>query len=63
MAATRCCKKTIKERAQKDPEFVRGLLSEAALLSQSGESEAAKIILRDLFNAKRTSIDEITPAT
>lgn len=51
MALTVDFKKTVAERAQKDPEFAKALLNEAATLFLNGESELARIILRDLVNA------------
>jgi DNA-binding phage protein len=51
MALTRDFKQTIAERAQRDPEFARAMLNEAAMLFLNGEPETARIILRDLVNA------------
>lgn len=51
MALTRNFKKTIAERAQREPAFAQALLDEAATLFLNGEPEAARVILRDLVNA------------
>jgi DNA-binding phage protein len=51
MALTRTFKITIAERAQRDPAFARALLDEASTLFLNGESETARLILRDLVNA------------
>lgn len=51
MALTRSFKKTVAERAQRDPAFAQALLDEAATLFLNGEPEAARVILRDLVNA------------
>ncbi len=39
------------ERVERDPEFAKALLDEAATLFLSGEPEPARLILRDLVNA------------
>ncbi|MDP1934751.1 MAG: transcriptional regulator [Nitrosomonas sp.] len=39
------------ERIERDPEFAKALLDEAATLFLSGEPETARLILRDLVNA------------
>ena len=41
MALTRDFKQTIVERVQRDPEFVKALLDEAATLFLNGEAETA----------------------
>jgi len=51
MALTREFKQTVVERVQRDPEFSRALLDEAASLFLNGEPAAARLILRDLINA------------
>lgn len=51
MALTRDFKATVMARVESDPEFARALLDEAVTLFLSGESETAKLILRDLVNA------------
>ena len=51
MALTRSFKRTIAERAQRDPAFAQALLDEAATLFLNGEPEMARVILRDLVNA------------
>lgn len=39
------------ERVQRDPEFAKAMLDEAATLFLNGEPETARVILRDLVNA------------
>lgn len=51
MALTRDFKNTIQARAQRDPEFRRGLLTEALDCFISGEIEEGKLLLRDYVNA------------
>jgi DNA-binding phage protein len=51
MAQTRSFKQTVIEHIQRDPEFAKALLDEAATLFLSGEPETAHLILRDLVNA------------
>jgi DNA-binding phage protein len=51
MALTRDFKQTIVERVERDPQFAKALLDEAATLFLSGEPETARLILRDLVNA------------
>jgi DNA-binding phage protein len=51
MALTRDFKRTVVERVQRDPEFARALLDEAATLFLNGEADAARLVLRDLVNA------------
>jgi len=51
MALTRGFKETILERAQKDPEFRVGLLTEAAECLLNNETGVAKTLLRDYVNA------------
>jgi DNA-binding phage protein len=51
MALTRDFKRTIVESVQRDPEFARALLDEAATLFLNGEADAARLVLRDLVNA------------
>lgn len=51
MTLTRDFKQTIAERAERDPDFAKALLDEAATLFLSGEPDAARLILRDLVNA------------
>lgn len=51
MALTRDFKETILERAQKDPEFRVGLLTEAAECLLNNETNVAKSLLRDYVNA------------
>ena len=51
MALTRNFKQTLIERVERDPEFAKALLDEAATLFLSDEPETARLILRDLVNA------------
>lgn len=51
MALTRSFKQTVNERVERDPQFAKALLDEAATLFLSGEPETARLILRDLVNA------------
>src|SRR5271168_1275516 len=51
MALTRDFKKTVVARVERDPEFAKALLNEAATLFLSGEPETARLVLRDLVNA------------
>lgn len=51
MALTRNFKRTVIERVQRDPEFARALLDEAATLFLNGDADAARLVLRDLVNA------------
>jgi DNA-binding phage protein len=51
MALTRNFKQTVVERVQREPEFAKALLDEAASLFLNGEPATARVILRDLVNA------------
>jgi DNA-binding phage protein len=51
MALTRNFKETVLERAHRDEAFATALLDEAATLFLNGESETARLVLRDLVNA------------
>ncbi len=51
MALTRDFKDTIKARAENDPEFRTGLLTEAAECLLNDEVDVAKTLLRDYVNA------------
>lgn len=51
MALTRSFKQTVVERVQREPEFAKALLDEAASLFLNGEPATARVILRDLVNA------------
>ena len=51
MALTHKSKQTTVERVERDPEFAKALLEEAATLFLSDEPETAHLILRDLVNA------------
>jgi hypothetical protein len=49
---TRNFKKTVMARVERDSAFAEALLDEAAHLFLSKESETARVILRDLVNAR-----------
>jgi DNA-binding phage protein len=51
MALTREFKRSVAERSARDPGFARALLDEAATLFFNGESDVARLTLRDLVNA------------
>jgi DNA-binding phage protein len=51
MAITRDYKDTINERVSREPAFTAALLDEAITLFLNGESEVARLVLRDLVNA------------
>jgi len=51
MALTRDFKETVKDRADRDLEFRKELLTEALEAIVCGEVEVAKILLRDYINA------------
>lgn len=51
LALTRDFKLTTIERIKRDPDFAQALLVEAATLFLDGETETARLILRDLVNA------------
>lgn len=51
-ALTRDFKETVMARAQSDPVFAQVLLDEAITLFINGEPDTAKVILRDLVNAR-----------
>ncbi len=51
MALTRDFREAVKDRADRDPEFRNGLLTEALEAVVRGELEVAKILLRDYINA------------
>lgn len=51
MALTRNFKQTVIERVDRDPDFAKALLDEAATLFLKDEPETARLILRDLVNA------------
>ena len=51
MALTRNFTQTVVERVERDPAFAKALLDEAATLFLNGETQTARLILRDLVNA------------
>ncbi len=51
MALTRDFRDTVKERADRDPKFRNGLLTEAIGAFINGEVEVGKLLLRDYVNA------------
>lgn len=50
MALTRDFRETVRDRATRDPEFRKGLLTEAMQAVVRGEFDVAKILLRDYIN-------------
>ena len=50
MALTRNFKQTVLERVHRDEAFATAMLNEAATLFLNGESETARLTLRDLVN-------------
>ena len=51
MALTRDYKESIRERAEKDPDFATALLQEALTVILEGDPETARIILRELVHS------------
>lgn len=51
MALTRDFKQTVLSRINREPAFARALLDEALTLFLNGDSDTAKVVLRDLINA------------
>ena len=51
MGLTRDYKETVKERVERDSDFSAALLDEAINLFLNGESDVARVVLRDLVNA------------
>lgn len=51
MPLTRDFKDTVKARAERDPEFRRGLFEEAIEAFLSNDTETGKLLLRDYVNA------------
>jgi DNA-binding phage protein len=51
MALTRNYRHTVIERIQRDPQFARALLEEAATVFLRGEPAVARLTLRDLVHA------------
>jgi DNA-binding phage protein len=51
MALTRDFRQTVAARVERDPDFARAMLDEAATLFLNGEPETARMMLRDLVNA------------
>ena len=51
MSTSKDFKETVNTRVQREPEFAKALLDEAASLFLNGEPETARLILRDLVNA------------
>jgi DNA-binding phage protein len=62
MDITRDFQETINARVQREPEFAKALLDEAASLFLNGEPETARLILRDLVNAT-TGFEELANET
>lgn len=51
MVLTKDYKKTIADRARRDPKFAQAMLDGAATLFLNGEPEAARIVLWELVNS------------
>ena len=51
MALTRDYKESIRERAERDPDFATSLMQEALSAILEGDPETARIILRELVNS------------
>lgn len=51
MALTRDYKESIRERAERDPDFSAALMQEALTAILEGDPETARIILRELVNS------------
>ena len=51
MALTRDYKQTIRERAERDPDFAASLMNEAVSSFLSGDSETSRLVLRELVNS------------
>ena len=51
MALTKEYNEIINERLQNDPEFATALFDEAISLFLNGESDVARVVMRDLLNA------------
>lgn len=51
MALTRDYKESIRNRAERDPDFAASLMQEALSAVLEGEPETARIILRELVNS------------
>ena len=51
MALKREFRQTVGERVRREPEFAKFLLDEAATLFLNGETDTARLLLRDLVNA------------
>ena len=62
ISLTRDFKETVNARVQTDPAFAKALLDEAISLFLNGESEIARLILRDLVNAT-IGFEELAIAT
>lgn len=52
MSLTRDFKQTVVERVERDPEFAKALLDEAATLFLNDETDVARLVFRDLLNDK-----------
>lgn len=51
MALKREFRRTVVERVRREPEFAKALLDEAATVFLNGETDVARLLLRDLVNA------------
>ena len=54
MALTKEFKQTVKERAEREPEFRQGLLNEAVNEILSGNLESGKLLMKDYINSSIT---------
>ncbi|HLI20836.1 MAG TPA: transcriptional regulator [Stellaceae bacterium] len=51
MALKREFRRTVVERVRREPDFAKALLDEAATVFLNGETDTARLLLRDLVNA------------
>ena len=58
MALNRDFKETVKDRADRDPEFRNKLLTEALEAIVCGDVEAAKVMLRDYIDAEGSNDED-----
>lgn len=54
MGLTADHRETIASRIRKDAAFARALLDEALILSLNGETEAARLLMRDLMQGPKS---------
>jgi hypothetical protein len=53
MILTRDSRRTVVERVRRDPAFAKALLDEAVTLFLNREPDTARLVLRDLVDARR----------